>query len=219
MAIASYTANSFNRSDLELMNNMARHAVLALDNAYRHAVVEEQSHLDSLTGVFNHGYFLDLLRAKTSSLQALSLIMLDIDHFKKYNDNYGHIQGDWILKALCTTIRQHIKQTDFIGRWGGEEFAVALPNATGRQAYEVAQRILESLATLKFEGLADSPPSPTASQGIARFPEEAGEMMDLVDLADRRLYMAKGRGRNQIEPSAAYWDQFSQPEPQTDHTP
>lgn len=211
MAIASYRPNAFHRSDLELMNNMARHAALALDNSYRHAEVEEQSHLDSLTGVYNHGYFLHMLRQHIAVHRPLALIMLDIDYFKQYNDNYGHIRGDQILMVICATIRQHIKRTDFVGRWGGEEFAIGLPGANGRQAYEVAVRIHQSLAASMLNGSGFSKElMPTASQGIAQFPEEAGETMQLVDLADHRLYIAKERGRNQIEPPVSHWDQYEE---------
>jgi diguanylate cyclase (GGDEF)-like protein len=99
-----------------------------------------------------------------------------------------------MLSAVCWTI----KQTDFMARWGGEEFAVALPGATGEQAYEVAQRIHRSIAQLKFLEENEDIPAPTLSQGIAQFPLEAGSMMQLIDLADGRLYVAKHRGRNQI---------------------
>ncbi len=212
MAIASYRPNAFDRSDLELMNNMVRHAVLALDNSYRHAEVEEQSHLDSLTGVYNHGYFLHILRQNTSTPKSLALIMLDIDYFKQYNDTYGHIQGDQLLTAICSTIKQHVKRVDFVGRWGGEEFAIGLPGATGRQAHDVALRIHDSLAYLVLlEPGPTGRPALTASQGIAQFPEEATETMKLIELADHRLYVAKERGRNQIEPPASQWDQLEGP--------
>jgi diguanylate cyclase (GGDEF)-like protein len=211
IGIASYQPNAFDRSDLELMNNMARHAALALDNTFRHAEVEQQSHLDSLTGVYNHGYFLKLLKQKLDeavlSHSPLALIMVDLDYFKQFNDRYGHLLGDEILTAVCSSIRRHIKQTDFVGRWGGEEFAIALPGANGSQAGQVAQRIHETMSLLEIQNQAgDKIPSPTLSQGIAQFPDEANETIKLVDLADQRLYIAKERGRNQIEPAASHWD-------------
>jgi len=212
MAFASYRPNAFNYNDLELMRNLARHAALALDNTFHHAEVEKQSHLDSLTGVYNHGYFLSLLKKHTEEARfknrPLSLIMLDVDYFKQYNDTYGHLAGDEILTALCKTIRRHIKHTDVVGRWGGEEFVIALSGASGKQAQKVAQRIHESMATLKIKSMRKNIPAPTLSQGIAQFPDEADETMKLVDLADRRLYIAKDRGRNQIEPAASHWDKL-----------
>jgi GGDEF domain-containing protein len=165
LALGAYTPNAFDQADMELLSNLAQHVTLALENTIRHAQVEEQTRLDSLTGVYNHGYFLKRLaeQAEESSLTEtpLSLIMLDIDYFKLYNDTFGHLVGDRIVNALCTVIKQHIKQQDVVGRWGGEEFIISLPGATGLQALQVA---------------------------------------------DRHLYIAKERGRNQIEPGEVPWN-------------
>ncbi len=204
IAIASYRPNAFNRSDFELLSNIAQRAALALDNTYHHAWVEEQAQLDSLTRVFNHSHFIQTLQGHAETClslhQQLSLIMLDIDHFKQYNDSFGHPVGDEILVNLCAIIQNHIKNTDAVGRWGGEEFAIALPNANGDQALIVAQRVRETLASFKFSkdnhaGI----PIPTISMGIAVFPDETDNVTKLIDLADKRLYIAKERGRDQIE--------------------
>ncbi|HVN16451.1 MAG TPA: diguanylate cyclase, partial [Anaerolineales bacterium] len=155
IAIASYHPNAFDRSDLELMNNMARHAALALDNTIQHGKVEMRSRLDSLTKVYNHGYFLKLLKQQAedalSAHGPLSLIMLDIDYFKQYNDTYGHLAGDEILVILCDTIRDHIKGSDVVGRWGGEEFVISLPGANGKQAQQVANRIHQSMKSVNLK--------------------------------------------------------------------
>jgi len=135
--------------------------------------------------------------------------MLDIDFFKQYNDTYGHLVGDRILKTLCTAIKHHIKQSDAVGRWGGEEFVISLPGATGEQAMQVAERIGQTMAALRVEDRGQwSIPVPTVSQGIAIYPHEEDEIYHLIDLADRRLYIAKVRGRNQIEPEKNYWQTF-----------
>jgi diguanylate cyclase (GGDEF)-like protein len=135
--------------------------------------------------------------------------MLDIDYFKQYNDTYGHLVGDQILNSLCSAIKQHIKQGDAVGRWGGEEFIISLPNATGEQATQVAKRISETMAGLRVEDREQrTVPVPTVSQGIGMFPSEADEIYRLIDLADRRLYVAKERGRNQIEPDASHWSKI-----------
>ncbi len=210
MVIGSYSPNAFDRSDLELLSNIAQRAVLALDNTFHHAHVQKEARLDSLTRVYNHGYFIQALREKAetcrSQKQPLSLIMLDIDHFKHYNDRFGHQVGDEILVRLCEIIRSNIKQVDVVGRWGGEEFAVALPNTDEEQALQIAQRIREMLAALKIsqETNISFPmptfPIPTVSQGIAVLREEENDITKLIDLADKRLYVAKERGRDQIEP-------------------
>jgi len=211
MALGSYKPNAFDSGDMELLSNLAQHVSLALDNTIRHAQVEEQARLDSLTRVLNHGYFLKVLAEQAEEAAAenkpLSLIMLDIDYFKLFNDIYGHLVGDRILNTLCTAIRHHIKQTDAVGRWGGEEFVISLPGATGLDALHVAERIGQTMAQLQVEDReGKSIPVPTVSQGIAVFPFEADEIYHLVDLADKRLYTAKERGRNQVEPQAGHWE-------------
>jgi diguanylate cyclase (GGDEF)-like protein len=210
LSLASYTANAFDRADLELLTNLGQHVTLALDNTIRHAQVKNQARLDSLTGVYNHGYFLEKLarQAKDAndSNSPLSLIMLDIDYFKQYNDTYGHLIGDRILETLCTAIKKNIKQNDAVGRWGGEEFVISLPNATGNQAVQIAQRISETLKNLRVvDRDQHTVPIPTISQGIAVCPSETNEIYRLIDIADKRLYKAKERGRNQIEPEVNIW--------------
>lgn len=211
IAVASYQQNDFSRTDLELLENLAQQAGLVLDNAYHHAQVEAQSRLDSLTGVYNHGHIVKVLNEEAQKcLQEnlpLSLIMLDIDFFKQYNDNYGHVVGDQVLVVLNQAIRQHIKATDSIGRWGGEEFTIVLPGTNGLQAQQVALRVQNTINTLSLtDRVGKQMPFPTVSQGLAVFPYEANDVFKLIDLADQRLYTAKQRGRNQVEPSQEDWN-------------
>ncbi len=211
MAISSYRHNAFDRSDMELLSTIAQRAALTLDNAYHHALVQEQARLDSLTSVYNHSYFIYTLYEQAqiceTKNQPLSLIMLDIDHFKQYNDNFGHLIGDEILISLCDIIRKHIKNTDAVGRWGGEEFAISLPNTDGVQAASVAQRIRETLGSLKIRNNEKiTIPIPTVSMGISVFPIETNDTTKLIDIADKRLYTAKKRGRDQIESAPMLWE-------------
>ena len=210
-AVASYKPNAFSQSDMELLSNLTQHAALALDNTIHHKQVEEQSRLDSLTGTYNHMYFLKALQELIDDAhidkKVISLIMLDIDFFKRYNDSFGHQVGDLVLTMLCETIQQNIKRGDFVGRWGGEEFCIALPGANGEEAHQVAKRIQKTMQELvlshpKHEKI----PAPTISQGISVFPDEANEIDRFIYLADQRLYKAKERGRNQIEPDLSHWE-------------
>ncbi|HWQ04941.1 MAG TPA: sensor domain-containing diguanylate cyclase [Longilinea sp.] len=216
VAVASYLRNQYSQSDLELLQNVTQQAAMALDNAAHHAVVEDQSRKDTLTSTINHGAFINTLAseiadAKTSG-QPLSLIMLDIDKFKIYNDNFGHLVGDQVLIALCDAIRQNIKCTDSIGRWGGEEFIIALPRANAAQAIQVANRIRRAIGEISLFSRDQVPvPAPTICQGISVFPEEADEIVALIDLADQRLYEAKERGRNQIEPEQSTCHAINEP--------
>lgn len=210
IAVGSYTPNDFNRTDLELLENLAQQTALALANTYRHAEVEAQSRLDSLTGIYNHGYIVNILNHEAEnglvSHQPVTLIMLDIDYFKRYNDNFGHQIGDQVLTVLTQAIRQHIKSSDAVGRWGGEEFAIVLPGTNGPQAQQVAERVRETINSLFIlDRNGQQLPFPTVSQGLAVFPDEASDVYKLIDLADQRLYVAKERGRNQIEPEIGHW--------------
>lgn len=210
ISIGSYRPNAFDRADLDLLSTLAQHAAQALENTHQHGQVELRAQMDSLTSLYNHGNFLKLLQAQADRAaqdgQPLSLIMLDVDHFKQYNDSFGHLVGDEVLTTLSATMKKHIKSTDVIGRWGGEEFAISLPNATAMQAQQIALRIRDTMQTMTVSAQDQSTiPVPTVSQGIAVFPSEASNLVDLIHLADRRLYMAKERGRNQIEPDPAEW--------------
>jgi diguanylate cyclase (GGDEF)-like protein len=204
IAVGSYRPNAFDRGDLQLLTALAEHAAQALDQAYEHEQLAFRAQLDSLTGIYNHGSFLKILQqhADQAALEgwSLGLIMLDVDHFKLCNDTYGHLVGDQILTTMCGVMQQHVKKSDAVGRWGGEEFAIALPSATAAQLEDIAVRIREAIASLGIstpEG--ERIPCPTVSQGLAIFPQEAGNLVDLVHLADRRLYVAKRKGRNQIQ--------------------
>jgi diguanylate cyclase (GGDEF)-like protein len=105
-------------------------------------------------------------------------------------------------------MRQHVKNTDAVGRWGGEEFVISLPNASATQARLIASRIRDTMATLTVRGPdQELVPAPTVSQGIAVFPHEAPGLVQLIHLADQRLYVAKERGRNQIEPDVIQEEQ------------
>jgi diguanylate cyclase (GGDEF)-like protein len=227
LAIASYSPLAFDQDDVALLSSVAAQAALAIDNARHHAEVEEQASRDSLTNAYNHGSFLARLdeaieQARVSSTQ-VALIMLDIDYFKDYNDTYGHQVGDEVLCRLVQTIQAHVKAHDTVGRWGGEEFGVILPTASNEQALQVAERIRITLAEAQLKvsedmidgspihiigdakGMATdcdleggSIPSPTVSQGIASYPQDAGSAYELVYAADMALYRAKNRGRDQI---------------------
>lgn len=211
VAIASYQKKAFDNLDLELLENFAQQASITLNNATHHAEVEKKSIQDSLTNVLNHGNFLKILAVEAEKAaigySPICLIMLDVDYFKRYNDRYGHLVGDQVLISLTDLARRYIKSTDLIGRWGGEEFVIALPNTNGKQGMVVAERIRHALAKLELRDRDGQPiPPPTISQGIALYPIESDQIDRLIDLADQRLYVAKERGRDQIEPALDHWE-------------
>ncbi len=210
VAVASYKPAQFGQSDLELLQNLAQHAAMAIYNARHHEEVTQQACLDSLTGAYNHGSFLELLEKEAAQTvetgESICLIMLDIDYFKKYNDEYGHLVGDEVLKHLIEVIKANIKGRDIVGRWGGEEFSILLVKADGVQGFQVAERIRKLITTFNMRDRHNKNiPAPTISQGIAVFPDEVRDIHSLINLADQRLYVAKNRGRDQVEPRESMW--------------
>ncbi len=203
LAVASYVPDRFDKDDLDLLSSIAQQVTIAIVNARTHAQLQEQSRLDSLTQVYNHGYFISRLTGQVerarNEKRSLTLIMLDIDYFKKYNDTYGHRVGDQVLKATVHAIRAHIERTDIVGRWGGEEFGIVLLRATTAQAVKVGERIRATLRVTKMQDEEGHPiQAPTVSQGIANVPEHTNRANRLIVLADRALYVAKTRGRDRV---------------------
>jgi diguanylate cyclase (GGDEF)-like protein len=195
---------AFEPSDVATLETLAGQVAIAIDNARLYGEVQEQARRDSLTQVYNHGYFIERLREEMERAQReskpLSLIMLDVDNFKEYNDRYGHVIGDQVLSLLVQAIHAHVKRTDLVGRWGGEEFGIALLETDAADARQVAQRIRQTLAETHLPQKDGKPIlPPTASQGIASCPKHAQDTDALIDLADRALYQAKTRGRDQIK--------------------
>ena len=179
---------------------------LHLNLKRKYELLEKYAFIDGLTEIANRRRFDEVMmiewnRSLRSSIP-LSLIMLDIDHFKFYNDTYGHGKGDDCLKKVALTMKRSLRRaSDFVARYGGEEFAVVLPSATSREAVEVAGQIQASIAALAIEH-SSSPVEPmvTLSMGIATItPHADGEIDLLIKEADRQLYEAKASGRNAIK--------------------
>ena len=158
---------------------------------------------DSLTGLFNRGHFWDMSERELARgirvHRAVSLLMIDLDHFKSVNDTYGHEVGDKVLKLVARVGRENLREIDIIGRIGGEEFAVLLPETGLSEAITVAERLREAVARAEVP-TDKGPVSITISVGVA---EDNGELRDLGTLlkrADDALYAAKRKGRNRVIP-------------------
>jgi len=160
------------------------------------------SNTDPLTLIFNRRYMMDMLekeiqRAIRTGSQ-LSLLMVDIDHFKKINDTYGHQNGDLVLVAVADALRSSLRTYDFAARYGGEEFVLSLPETPHEGAMLVAERLRESVQSLPYSG-ALSGLKITVSMGVATFPAAAiTSIADLIREADEAMYRAKAAGRNRI---------------------
>ena len=196
------TGTNFTAEDAELLDTFLNQATTAIENAILYHNMEQLAVTDGLTMVYNHRYFQERLekevrRAERYSL-SLTLMMLDVDYFKKYNDTYGHPKGDVVLKEITDILRENVRDFDVIARYGGEEFAVILPN-TGKKAQDVAERMRMAVAATDFPVNKDGKVErKTISIGVATYPTDAEDDLQLIDRADEALYIAKESGRNLV---------------------
>jgi diguanylate cyclase (GGDEF)-like protein len=158
---------------------------------------------DGLTGIYNHRFFQESLakelkRSTRHKLQ-FSLIFLDLDHFKNYNDTNGHLEGDFLLKELSKMIGDRLRTNDILARYGGEEFVIILPETTKEEGGKLAEELRILIEEHPFPGDDKQPLGKvTASMGVSAFPEDGKKPHDIIDRADQLLYKAKGKGRNTV---------------------
>ena len=197
---------TFTARELRLLRIYCNQAAVAIENAIVYERVENLAATDSLTGLFNRRYFEGALRRELARADrgnsALALLLLDIDHFKSFNDTYGHAMGDLVLKKVATTLGRCLRQADVLARFGGEEFVVLLPQVSAAGALDSAERIR---ASLEDSGIHPGGPrkSVTVSVGMAMFPEHADSADSLLEAADKALYRAKDTGRNRVAQAEA----------------
>ena len=171
-----------------------------IEQAY-HEELFRLAKIDGLTSIFNYKYFSDSLENELERAQRynreLSLLMIDIDHFKRVNDTFGHRAGDHILKYLARIFVSRSRRVDYVCRYGGEEFAIILPEVDAMGAHKFASMLKKTVASHIFAFENDEIPI-TISIGVADIMEGIQSTDDLVEMADRRLYLAKERGRNRV---------------------
>jgi len=166
--------------------------------------VERLSYTDELTGICNRRFFIQLLTLEVERQKRypypVSLLMIDIDYFKHYNDTNGHLDGDQILKAIAILIERGVRQTDIVARFGGEEFAAILINASPKDALDIAERVRRNVAETPFpNGRAQPNGRLTVSIGVATFSPSFTTPDDFIREADNALYRAKRAGRDRVE--------------------
>lgn len=205
------TNECIDKDDIWLLTLFANQAGLAIENARLYEKTLLTSYRDSLTGLWNHGYFHYILSLQTSlsdmNKKPVSLLFIDIDHFKNYNDNIGHPAGDVVLKTVADILKVNVKEGDIVARYGGEEFACILPETNKDTAYYIAEGLRKEIEAHKFSNQEVQPLKKiTISAGIATYSDDADSSKTLIDYADTALYAAKRQGRNRV---VAYTSDFS----------
>lgn len=174
---------------------------LAMDLHLKKEQMQLLSRTDGLTGLFNRAYW--ELRAREEIARSrrnytpLALVLLDVDHFKRINDTYGHAQGDLVLQQLARLLQRNLRETELLGRYGGEEFAIILPGSSKQEAHKTAERLRELVTQLEFGDPAGHSLHCSISLGVAAFADGLGDFSSWVKAADKALYQAKRQGRNQ----------------------
>lgn len=203
--ITSFNDSSsiFDQSDLRFLVTIANYVAIAIENA---KLFEEKSYLaitDHLTKLYNRRYFQEHLETEIKRVKRyprpLSLIMIDIDHFKRYNDTCGHLMGDAILRTVADSLNNNIREIDIVARYGGEEFCIILPDTEIEGAQALAEKMRKAIEERLFEFEQSQPGGRlTISCGVASFQKSMKEKDDLIKQADQALYAAKHAGRNKV---------------------
>ncbi len=191
-------SSKYTMNDKEFMRDLAKFAAIAVENSRLY----QMATMDRMTKLYIHHYFQERLNEelKRSSRDStpICLIIADIDHFKSFNDTYGHQQGDIVLKETALLFKKHTRNIDITSRYGGEEFTVILPRTELNDAVHVAERLRKGIEDHEFPGQ-DEPLHVTISLGVVQYdPEIDNSKKDLIERADKALYTAKNAGRNRV---------------------
>ncbi len=186
----------------ELVVTLAEQLSLAISNVTLRETLRHQSTIDPLTGLYNRRFFDESLKRELARAQrsqsACSVVMVDLDHFKRINDTYGHDGGDLVLKAAARVIVERVRASDVVCRYGGEELVLMLPDCDSREAAKCAESIRVSLTQIAIQHLGQTITGISASFGVAQWPGWGQGEQELLQAADRALYGAKKGGRNRV---------------------
>lgn len=198
-----FTQKPITKSDIRLLTLFANHAGLAIENSRLYEAKVYLSSTDWLTKLWNHGHFQTVLSRELAKAREenthLSLIMIDIDDFKNYNDRSGHVAGDIIIKGIAEIMLDASRKRDYVCRYGGEEFCIILPQTSKEDAKNIAQRLRDKVRQHKFPNQEVQPRQVvTLSGGVATFPQDATNKDTLIQNADAALLEAKKVGKDTI---------------------
>ncbi len=199
LAIDSHREDFFTLQHVQLVSAFASQVALALENAQRYEETQAQALTDPLTGLYNRRGLMELGKLELTRAQRqgkpFSAIMLDIDHFKRVNDTYGHPIGDQVLQAIAQRCRKGLRELDLLGRYGGEEFLVFLPETDWKTAFAIANRLRLLIAEAAIPTRA-GPLRVTISLGVSQHVDADNRLEGVIERADQALYQAKAQGRN-----------------------
>ena len=195
------TKRPITKDDIRILTMFANQAGLAIENSHLYEKTVSLSHSDLLTNLINHGRFQYLLskeiKLAAKHKHALSLLMIDLDNFKHYNDHLGHPAGDKVLINIAKIFKKTCRASDIVARYGGEEFVIVLPDTDKESAWGMAERIRQGIERFEFADQKIQPSKNlTISLGLASFPQDAKNKDDLIARADSALYQAKAAGKN-----------------------
>ncbi len=197
-------SNAFDEDNLRLLNIISKQVGIVMENAELYNKMTELARKDGLTGIFNRQYFQDRLEVEFDNARrenySLSLAIFDIDHFKKFNDTYGHLFGDKVLISIVETVSSTLRKNDIIARFGGEEFIILFPRTGLHEAYDKVEALRERVSQHVIKDNLITA-SVTVSFGVSSFDECTLTESDLVKTADDALYIAKEEGRNCVRMS------------------
>jgi diguanylate cyclase (GGDEF)-like protein len=195
----------FDRTEVERLSVLVPHTAVAFESVrVRHLMhrYADMASRDGLTGLLNHRRSQELLREEFTRAQryhrSLAVLMVDVDSFKMFNDTYGHPQGDILLTTVARILRRCVRTVDHVGRYGGEEFVILLPETNREEACALAERIRNVVYEEEFPTGNGGAVHKTVSIGVAAYPEDACTAAELVQIADNALYRAKRSGRNRV---------------------
>jgi diguanylate cyclase (GGDEF)-like protein len=191
------------KENTDFLTIIANQSAMAIHNARQYAKIRQLAITDKLTGLYNRRYFMELLKNEIErskrSKKPLSIAILDIDNFRNYNNNHGHLVGDKLLAEFSTILKKSISNIDTAGRYGGEEFVVLLPESNPQDASIVGERVRKAIEETYFEGEEEQPlGSVTVSIGIATCLNNSLDHQELIKEADKALYKAKETGKNKV---------------------
>jgi diguanylate cyclase (GGDEF)-like protein len=196
LSLFSRQPNAFSTRSLALGQDLASQAALAIERARLHAAIQERARTDALTGLLNRGAIeeeldLELVRARRSG-QAMAVLVIDLDDFKQVNDRHGHLVGDRVLQHTADLLKHAVRQGDHVGRYGGDEFLVVLPNADASGAVATAERILAAGRSVRIAINREAIwLAVHLSIGFAVYPDNGSDHEELISAADRAMYAVK----------------------------